>query len=78
MEPAKPDASLVGHTPQTYFPGKGCMCSALLGDLVTCECCGAYITEANPKTNPCDCCGRMRCCRCDMGRNTVCPDCEEQ
>lgn len=62
-KPAVPSNSLLGQPVTAVLP--------------TCECCGAYITEANPRTVPCDCCERMRCCRCYMGRGTVCPICEE-
>jgi hypothetical protein len=43
----------------------------------TCECCGADITPENPESDQCGQCERMRCCRCNMGRGTVCPECEE-
>jgi hypothetical protein len=42
-----------------------------------CECCGAEVGPDNPATTPCAQCERMRCCRCDMGRAAVCPDCED-
>ena len=46
--------------------------------VVRCEVCGAEITSENPKTDPCDLCERTRCCRCNMGRGTVCADCDSE
>jgi hypothetical protein len=42
----------------------------------TCLVCGTDINDGNNETTECPICGRMRCESCDMGKNTICGDCE--
>ena len=37
-----------------------------------------HASTHNIETSPCPRCGRMRCERCDMGKNTVCVDCDSE
>jgi len=42
-----------------------------------CEVCGCEINNGNAQTTACPQCDEMRCEMCDMGKGTLCIDCDE-